>query len=353
MTDTNSASGGGPDATTPDETATSDTDTAKGGAPRPVRARRDVLTIALDNIVWALIVVFSLVTGLLNSFFLTTANLQNILIQATSLGLLVLAVSFALLIGEIDLSVTGNLAFSGMVGALLIQHLQVPGLLAIVCTIATGTVIGLVNGVFVALWKMHSLITTLAMGLFLQGAVLAVTKARTLVIDDGVFTWLGSATIGSWPLMPLALIAAYAVAAVVLTRTVWGRNLYATGGSPGAALVAGIAVNRVRLSAFAAAGTLGGLAGFLSSTYLGAVNVTTGSSLLLYAVAAPVIGGVSLTGGRGRVTGMLGGAVLLSVIQVGLQLVNLSAYDVQMIGGAMILVAIAVDTVRVRRTERC
>jgi len=299
----------------------------------PRHDRFDFLKFGLDNIVWALIIVFSLVTGLFNSFFLTIANLQNVLIQATSLGLLVLAVSFALLIGEIDLSVTGNLAFSGIV-------------------IATGTVIGLVNGVFVALLRMNSLITTLAMGLFLQGAVLGLTKARTLVINNTTYDYLGSASIGGWPLMPVALLLAYAVAAVVLTRTQWGRNLYATGGSLGASVVAGIAVRRVRLSAFVAAGTLGGVGGFLSSTYLGGVNVTVGNSLLLYAVAAPVIGGVSLTGGRGRVSGILGGALLISVIQVGLQLVNVSAYYIQMIGGAMILIAIAMDALRVRRDEQ-
>lgn len=327
-------------------------DTAKKAVSAPPREHFDFLRFGLDNIVWALIIVFSLVTGLFNSFFLTTANLQNVLIQATSLGLLVLAVSFALLIGEIDLSVTGNLAFSGMIGAQLIQHLHVPGILAIVCVIATGAVIGVVNGVFVALLRMNSLITTLAMGLFLQGAVLGLTKARTLVIDDGTYNYLGTATIGGWPLMPVALLLAYAAAAVVLKRTQWGRNLYATGGSLSASVVAGIAVRRVRLSAFVAAGALGGVGGFLSSTYLGGVNVTVGNSLLLYAVAAPVIGGVSLTGGRGRVSGMLGGALLISVIQVGLQLVNVSAYYIQMIGGAMILLAIAVDALRVRRAEQ-
>ncbi|WP_433472847.1 ABC transporter permease [Spirillospora sp. CA-142024] len=320
-------------------------------APPLRRDRFDVLRFGLDNVVWALIIIFSLVTGLFNSFFLTTANLQNVLVQATSLGVLVLAVSFALLVGEIDLSVTGNLAFSGMVGAMLIQHLHIPGVLAILAVVGTGTVIGLLNGVFVAMLRMNSLITTLAMGLFLQGAVLGLTKARTLVIDDTAFTYLGSATVGGWPLMPVALLLAYVAAAVALRRTQWGRNLYATGGSAGASLVAGIPVRRVRLSAFVAAGTLGGLGGFLSASYLGGVNVTVGNSLLLYAVAAPVIGGVSLTGGRGRIAGMLGGALLISVIQVGLQLINLSAYYIQMIGGAMILVAIAVDAVRVRRTE--
>jgi simple sugar transport system permease protein len=309
-----------------------------------------VTKFALENVVWVLIVGFSLVTGLFNSFFLTVANLQNVLIQATSLGILVLGVSFTLLVGEIDLSVTGNLVFSGMVGALLMHSWHVPGVLAILAVVAVGGVVGLLNGVFVAWFRMNSLIATLAMGLFLQGAVLGLTKARTITITDPSYTYLGDAVVGSWPIMPVVLFAAYALGAVLLLRTRWGRNLYATGGSPSAAFVAGIRIRRVRIGAFVAAGLLGGVAGFLSSAYLGGVNVTVGASLLLYAVAAPVIGGVSLKGGRGRVSGMLGGALLISVIQVGLQLVNLSAYYIQMIGGAMILFAIAVDALRVRRT---
>jgi simple sugar transport system permease protein/ribose transport system permease protein len=105
------------------------------------------------------------------------------------------------------------------------------------------------------------------------------------------------------------------------------------------------------MSAFIASGLLSGLAGYLYTSYLGGVNVTVGSTILLYAVAAPVIGGVSIFGGRGRVSGMLGGALLITVIQTGLQLINVSAYYVQMIGGGTILLAIALDAIRVRRDE--
>lgn len=325
-------------------------------APRPSRpsqaasAARRATTAALDHIVWVLIVLFSLGVGMANSFFLSVANLQNILVQATSLGILVFAVSFTLLIGEIDLSIIGNMVFSGLIGAELLLH-GWPGIPAILATIVVGVAIGIANGIFVAVVRMNSLISTLAMGLLLQGAVLAITKARTVQVVDTTYNYLGSASIGTWPLMPLALLAVVVVAAVVLGRTQWGRNIYATGGNPRAALIAGINIRLIRISAFAASGFLSGLAGWLAAAYLSGVNVSSGSTLLLYAVAAPVIGGVTLTGGRGRVSGMIGGALLISVIQVGLQLINVSAYDIQMIGGGMILAAIGFDAVRIRLNE--
>ena len=106
------------------------------------------------------------------------------------------------------------------------------------------------------------------------------------------------------------------------------------------------------MQAFVTSGLFAGIAGYLYAAYLGGVSVTVGSTTLLYAVAAPVIGGVSLLGGRGRVAGMLGGTLLITVIQTGLQLINVSAYYIQMIGGSMILLAIAIDAFRVRQEER-
>ncbi|TIS74976.1 MAG: ABC transporter permease, partial [Mesorhizobium sp.] len=138
----------------------------------------------LDNVVWILIIVFSILAGFLNPFFLSEGNLQNVLVQATTLGVLVLAVSFTLLIGEIDLSVVGNLVFSSMIGAYAMQQFGVHWTLAVLITIIAGVLVGLLNGYFVAYLRMNSLIATLAMGLFLQGAVLGATQARTMVVTD-------------------------------------------------------------------------------------------------------------------------------------------------------------------------
>jgi len=323
------------------------TSVAAAPAPKPVRRSR-ALDLALDNIVWILLVVFALLADVLNPFFLTVPNLQNVLVQATTLGFLGVAIALTLLLGEIDLSVVGILGFSGSLGALA-ANAGWPGPLAILLVLAVGALIGLVNGFCIAKLRMNSLIETLAMGLTLGGGVLAVTKGQTITIRNTAYTFVGQGTIGTWPVMPLALALLFVVTVVVLNRTAWGRGLYATGGNQRAAFAAGINTDRVRIGAFVVSGLLAGFAGWLSTAYLSGINSTVGGDLLLYAIAAPVIGGVSLFGGRGRVLGMLGGILLLTVVQVGLQLVNISAYYVAMVGGAMIFLAVFVDAVRVRR----
>lgn len=308
-----------------------------------------IIDLVLNNIVWVLLVVFTIGASFFNPAFATIANLQNILVQATVLGFVALAVALALLISEIDLSVVGVMAFSATVGAWLMVEQGLPTGIAILAILAVGLLIGLFNGFCVAKLRMTALVETLAMGLLLGGAVLAITQGRTISGFPDAFAYMGLGTIGTWPVMPVALVLVYVLAYLALNRTRWGRRLYAVGGNPAAAFGSGINVSRVRLHTFAAAGLLSGCAGFLIASYLGGVNSTMGSNLLLYAVAAPVIGGVSLFGGRGTVLGMLGGVLLLTVIQVGLQIIGIPAFYVQMVGGAMILFAVFIDAVRVRR----
>ena len=303
----------------------------------------------IDNIVWVLLVVFVIGASFVNPVFASIANIQNILIQATVLGFLSLAVALTLLISEIDLSIVGAATFGATVGAWLMSSHGIPVIISIPAILAVGLVVGVINGIFVAKFRMTALIETLAMGLLLGGAVLAVTRGQTIGGFPEAFTYVGFGTILGWPIMPFVLALVYLLAYVVLNRTPWGRSLYAVGGNPSAAFGAGINVSRVRLQAFAAAGLLSGCGGYLLSSYLGGISPTAGSNLLLYAVAAPVIGGVSIFGGRGRVLGLLGGVLLLTAIQVGLQILNISAFYVQMVGGAMILFAVFIDAIRVRR----
>lgn len=317
------------------------------------RTRPDsrALPLVLNNIVWLLLVLFAVVGYLLNPFFFSIPNMQNILVQATTLGFLAVGIAFTLLIGEIDLSVVGVLGFSGSIGAVAVNA-GVPPVLSILLVIATGGVFGLINGLCVAKLGMNSLITTLAMGLTLTGAVLAITAGTTITISEPGYTFIGTQSIGGWPIMPIALILLFVVVTVLLNRSRWGRSVYATGGNERAAFAAGVRTTRVRLSAFVVSGLLAGCAGWVSTAYLSGVNSTIGSDILLYAIAAPVIGGVSLTGGVGKVTGILGGILLITVVQVGLQLSSISAYYVAMAGGLMIFVAVFIDVLRVRTLKR-
>ena len=310
--------------------------------------RHAMLGWVLHNVVWIWLIALVAIFGTFNDFFLTVFNLQNVMVQATVLGMLGLAVALPLLVAEIDLSIPANAGFSAAVGALAYSDLGLPWFLAMLIGLAVGTLIGFFNGICITRLKMVSLIETLSMMIILQGALLALTQGKTLTnLSDG-YVWIGQATIGGWPIMPVVFLAALVVIGVMLQRTVLGRSIYAVGGNPVASNSAGIRVERVKVITYTISGFLAALAGFLLASWQMAITSNQGSSYLLYAIAAPIIGGVSVFGGRGNVRGVLGGVLLLTVIQVGLAIINVPSFYVGMIGGVMIFIAVAIDAVRVR-----
>lgn len=314
----------------------------------PKNNTREILGWVLHNVVWIWLIALVIIFGAFNEYFLTIFNLQNIMVQATVLGLLGLAVALPLLIAEIDLSIPANAGFSAAVGALAYSDWGLPWFAAMLIGLAVGTFIGFFNGWCITQLKMVSLIQTLAMMIILQGALLALTQGKTLNNFAEGYTWIGQATIGGWPLMPMVFIIMLVIVGIILKNTVLGRSIYAVGGNPAASLSAGIRVKRVKIMTYTMAGFLAALAGFLLASWQMAITSNQGSSYLLYAIAAPIIGGVSVFGGRGNVKGVLGGVLLLTVIQVGLAIVNVPSFYVGMIGGIMIFIAVLIDAFRVR-----
>ena len=319
---------------------------------RPVEARgeggRSVLGWILHNVVWIWLIALVVIFGLFNEFFFTTANLQNIMVQATVLGMIGLAVALPLLVAEIDLSLPANLGFSSAIGAMAYSGLDLPWFVAMLIGVAVATLIGFFNGLCITKLRMVSLIQTLSMMIILQGALLALTQGRTITnLPDG-YVWLGQAAIGGWPVMPVIFVVALMAMAVLLRNTVLGRSIYAVGGNPVASKSAGIRVDRIKIITFTIAGFIAGIAGFLLGSWQMAITSNQGSSYLLYAIAAPIIGGVSVFGGRGNAVGVLGGVLLLTVIQVGLAIISVPSFYVGMIGGCMIFIAVAIDAFRVR-----
>ncbi|MDQ0471344.1 ABC transporter permease [Labrys wisconsinensis] len=320
-------------------------DAASGRPGRSGRAA--TLHWLLQNVVWFWLLGLIVIFGLFNPYFFTINNMQNIMVQATVLGLLALAISLPLLVAEIDLSIAANMGFSSVLGALAIGH-GAPWWAGILIGIAAGAAVGLFNGLCVTRLRMVSLIETLAMMIILQGALLAITEGNTIANMPDAYTWIGQASIATWPIMPLVFVACLAAVAVMLRRTVLGRSIYAVGGNAAASAAAGIRVERIKIIAFTVSGLLAGIAGYLLAAWQMAITSNQGEGFLLYSIAAPIIGGVSVFGGRGSVVGILGGVLLLTVIQAGLAVVSFPSFYVGMIGGLMIFVAVAIDAVRVR-----
>ncbi len=301
----------------------------------------------LNNIVWILLLIAVVLIGGMEPSFFTPRILGNVLSQATVLGILSFAQAFAIMLGLIDLSLLGVMSFSATMGLLLIER-GAPVVVAIPVIFATGALLGAMNGLLIAKLKAVALVETLAVKLTLLGAFLVITEGRAITNMPDSYKWFGQGSIGPVPTLPIALAIVFVVVYVLWNKTPYGRSLYAVGGNENAAHTSGIKVDRVKIIAFTISGLLSGISGFLLSAYMGAVTSTFGNSYDMNNIAAAVIGGVACSGGQGNVLGVLGGVLLLTVIQVGLQILGVSSYYVQMINGLIIFVAVLLDAVRLK-----
>lgn len=308
---------------------------------------KQIKSFLLNNVVWILLIVSIIAMGAIKPIFFSPIIMANILTQATVLGVLTLAISFAILLGDIDLSLIGTMVFTAAIGTLAMKA-GLPWFLAILLIIFLGLVIGLINGVLIAKLKAVALIETLAVQILLSGAVLAITEGRAIVDLPAEYKWIGQGKIGTMPFLPIVFIIVFVIIYIVWNKTPFGRSLFAVGGNEASAYVSGIKVDFIKIAAFGISGLLAGLAGFLLSGYMGAVTNTFGTSYGNNCLAAAVIGGVSLSGGQGRVQGILGGVLLLTVIQVGLQVLGISSFYVDMAGGVMIFLAVLIDAIRLK-----
>jgi len=333
---------------------------SKEGSPR-IKTGKVVYSL-IDNSVWVLlavgIVVFIILKPQYFNPFINAQLYWNIPMQAAVMGVLTVGIAGTILLGDIDLSLVGMMALSAAVGALIYKDLFVPngipGVVAFLIIIAVGALCGFVNGILIAKLKAVSLIETLAMNTTLTGVVLAVTKGRSIMLPNADYAWIGQTKFfnNTIPLLVILLAAVYVVMYFVWRRTALGRSLYAVGGNMHCARVSGINVDRIRIAAFTISGTCAGLAGVMLSSKMGSLNSTFGQNYSMDIIAAAVIGGTSLQGGVGKITGILGGVLLLNFIQVGLQVFGLDAYYVQMGTGLIILLAVLIDSMRIRFQTR-
>ncbi|MCC1481095.1 ABC transporter permease [Roseibaca sp. Y0-43] len=292
--------------------------------------------------------------ALANEFFLTQRNIINVLRQASINGILAIGMTFVILTRGIDLSVGSVVALAGVVSASLATTSATAGVagapyafyIALSLGILVGMVAGWVNGVLVAYFNVPSFVTTLGMLSAARGLTLLYTGGRPVPSLTDEYRYIGTGDLFGIP-MPIVLFAAvFVVALVVLTSTRFGRHVYAAGGNPHAARVSGINVKRVRMAVYIISGALAGLAGMILAARTGSALPQAGIAYELDAIAAVVIGGTSLSGGVGRVTGTLIGALLISVVNNGLDLMGVESYYQQVIKGMLIVAAVMLDQAR-------
>jgi ribose transport system permease protein len=305
--------------------------------------------------------VLALVFALTSDAFLSVDNGMSVALQVTSIAYLGIAATFVIVTGGIDLSSGSVLALSGVVAALLAQQ-GVPVSVAMLAGVAIGGACGLANGLAVTRLKLPSFIATLGMMLIARGVALQITEARAVSGLGEAFGELGNGSLwrierdtgGPFPEIifpgipyPVVLMIVIAVvAAIVLRRTVFGRHLYAVGSNAEAARLSGVNVNGVTLAAYVLSGLLSGLTGCVLMSRLVTGQPNEGVMYELDAIASAVIGGTSLTGGIGSISGTMIGAFVIGILRNGLNMNGVSSFVQQIIIGLVILLTVWIDQKR-------
>ena len=293
------------------------------------------------GIVIALIILCTVFT-IANSRFLSLANFMNIFQQVAVVAIAAFGMTWVILLGEIDLSVGSIIAVAGMVGA---QSLALgtgfPA--ALLITIIAGAILGAVNGLLTARLLLPSFIVTLATMSIYRGLVSLPTGGAPLMISDPNWQAIGASHFLGVPLIIWILLVLFLANHIALSMTVFGRETYLTGGNREAALYSGIRVGRVKIIVFTLSGIMSAIAGILLSSRLYSAQTNAGVSYELDAIAAAVLGGTSLTGGVGTMPGTLIGALIIGVLNNGMNMLSVPYFYQLIVKGVVILVAVWLD----------
>lgn len=326
---------------------------------RAAAGRRAVLSFILDHLVWFVLLIVLIVLSLTIDRFFQVGIFLNIAKQATFVGVIAIGLAMVLISGHLDLSNESVMAFSAMFAAWLVATGGPPALglgihpaLVLAIALGIGAGVGLLNGVLVVKVKINAFIVTLATWMIFRGLVHVVSGGRTprSLPDPWRSVALTNLPIPTpWgtlalPLFIVILVLTFVLFSFVLERTKFGRYIYLIGGNATAPFRAGIPVDRIVISVFVLAGSLSGFAGWLLAARMDSVSANLGIGLLFEVFAAVVIGGVSLQGGVGRLSGVFAGVLLLSTIATAINIMRIPVEFERVIFGTILLLAVLLDS---------
>ncbi|WP_166355702.1 ABC transporter permease [Phytoactinopolyspora limicola] len=298
------------------------------------------------------LLVLVVVLTVMSDAFLTVNNLVNVFQQISVLAILALGMTAVIITAGIDLSVGSVVGLSGVVAGWTFVEAELPMVIAFLAGLAVGALAGFISGLMITVGKLPPFIATLAMLSMARGLALVISDGRPI---SGYPDWFRDITryqiFGLVPPSVLLVVALFVLGSAYLRYRPSGRALYAIGGNEEVARLSGLKVNLEKLKVYTAAGALAGLGGLILMSRLDSAQPTAATGMELDVIAAVVIGGASLAGGRGSMSGTLVGALIIGVLRNGLNLLDVSAFWQQVIIGAVIAIAVMTDTLR-RRSKR-
>ena len=289
----------------------------------------------------ALIVMIA-VMSCLNQYFLTVSNLLVILQQTSAIAVIAVGMTFVILTKGIDLSVGSVLALTGVICAFMLQW-HLPIYVVIVFTVMAGALSGAISGGIITKGLVQPFIATLVTMTLFRGMTMVLSDGYPVAASTSAFYFIGNGSILGIPMPVYIMAVVFGISFYVLKYTRFGRHVYAVGGNEDAAKLAGVRVNRVKLLVYAISGALSAVAALILTSRLSSAQPTAGTGYELDAIAAVVLGGTSLFGGRGKVMGTLMGALIIGLLANALNLMNVSSYYQMIVKALVILVAVLLD----------
>ncbi|WP_407660283.1 ABC transporter permease [Mesorhizobium tianshanense] len=321
--------------------------------------------LLLEGRAFLALIVIIVVFSMLSPYYFSLGNFLTMASHVAIFGILAVGMLLVILNGGIDLSVGSTLGLSGVVAGFLMQGVQLqmlgvvlfpPVWVVVVLVCALGALVGLVNGVLIAWLKVPAFVATLGMLYVVRGAALLMTNGLTYndlggkpELGNTGFDWLGFNRLFGIPVGVLVMMVIAIIGSIILNRTAFGRWLYASGGNERAAELSGVPVKKVQVSVYMLSGICASVAGLILSSELTSAGPTAGNSYELTAIAAVVIGGAALTGGRGNIRGTLVGAFVIGFLSDGLVIIGVSAYWQTVFTGAVIVLAVLLNAIQYRR----
>ena len=276
---------------------------------------------------------------------------MGILRQAAVYVIMGLGMSFVMMTGGVDLSQGSLLALIGVISAYIVQNVgSIP--LAILASVVVGAVIGSINGTIISCLSIPPFIATLASMYLCRGLTLVITQASPIVLTNDAFKWIGTGSLLGLPVPVYIFLIAAAVGQFILSYTATGRFILAVGSNQEAARLSGIKTRWNKCKAYILSGIMVSIAGIVYVSRLGAAQATAGQSYEMEAIAAAVLGGTSVMGGEGTVFGTVLGAIVVAIVRNAMVLLEISTYYQQVVTGAVILIAVIIDTQRKARAAK-
>ena len=294
--------------------------------------------------IYIVLVVMVVILSIISPTFFTGSNILNILRQVSISGILAIGMTFILITGGIDLSIGSVLALAGVLGATFAHsEPSYPLILVLVIGIGTGVACGLINGLLISRTTINPFIVTMGMMTIARGLALLYTNGRPVTDQSEAFSYLGRGQIGpvTFPVILFILIAVVSI--IILHKSVFGKYVYAVGGNEQSAIVSGINTAKIKLMVYLYSGALVGLAGLLLAARTNAATPNAGDGYELDAIAAAVIGGTSTAGGKGGIYGTIVGALIMTILANGMDILNISSYIQQIVKGIIIIAAVFID----------